>query len=239
METKVCRICGIEKAIEEYNKCPGRKCRRTECKECQAETSRKYRLNNKEELNKKHREYVKKHKMQYKEYAHNCYLKHKNKREEEKKEYYSKHKEELKQYNKKYYISNKEKIRSNINKYRKENHKIITKKLKEKRRMEPIFKLKCNIRSLIWCSFTRKEYSKNKSCEEILGCSVGYFVNHLLGTFKDNYGYEWDGTEKVHIDHKKPLKYAITEEDVIKLCHYTNLQLLKAEDNLKKGCKII
>ena len=27
-------------------------------------------------------------------------------------------------------------------------------------------------------------------------------------------------------------------EEVIKLCHYTNLQLLKAEDNLHKGAKL-
>ena len=35
-----------------------------------------------------------------------------------------------------------------------------------------------------------------------------------------------------------PLATAKTEEDVIKLCHYTNLQLLKGEDNLSKGDKL-
>ena len=47
----------------------------------------------------------------------------------------------------------------------------------------------------------------------------------------------YDNKEKVHIDHIIPLATAKTEEDVIKLCHYTNLQLLKAKDNLKKGAK--
>ena len=28
------------------------------------------------------------------------------------------------------------------------------------------------------------------------------------------------------------------KEDIFNLCHYTNLQLLKAEDNLKKGAKL-
>jgi hypothetical protein len=50
----------------------------------------------------------------------------------------------------------------------------------------------------------------------------------------DNYGfYGW------HIDHVIPLSSAKTEEEVYKLCHYTNLQPLWAEDNLKKGSKII
>ena len=62
-------------------------------------------------------------------------------------------------------------------------------------------------------------------------------MEHLLQTFKSNYGYEWDKVEPVHIDHIIPLATAKTEEDIIKLCHYTNLQLLKAKDNLRKNAK--
>ena len=87
-------------------------------------------------------------------------------------------------------------------------------------------------------AFNEKGVYKSKRTQEILGCDFEYFNKYLLQTFKDNYGYEWDGIEPIHIDHKKPLKYAKTEEELIKLNHYTNLQLLKAEDNLKKGSKI-
>jgi hypothetical protein len=48
----------------------------------------------------------------------------------------------------------------------------------------------------------------------------------------DNYG-EW------HIDHIIPLASADTEEEVLKLYHYTNLQPLWAIDNIRKGSKII
>lgn len=75
--------------------------------------------------------------------------------------------------------------------------------------------------------------------ENILGCKIDFFAKYLLNTFKNNYGYEWDGKEQVHIDHIIPLAIANNEEEVIKLCHYTNLQLLKAKDNLQKSCKII
>ena len=39
------------------------------------------------------------------------------------------------------------------------------------------------------------------------------------------------------IDHIKPIATAKTEQDVIDLCHYTNLQMLKPEDNLAKSDK--
>lgn len=72
----------------------------------------------------------------------------------------------------------------------------------------------------------------------IFGLNKEEFVKHLLTTFINNYGYEWDGKEPVHIDHIIPLATAKTEEEVIELCYYTNLQLLKAKDNLKKSCKL-
>ena len=65
-----------------------------------------------------------------------------------------------------------------------------------------------------------------------------FFAEYLLQTFKNNYGYEWNKVARVHIDHTTPLATATTEEEVSKLCHYTNLQLLKAEDNLNKKDKL-
>ena len=60
----------------------------------------------------------------------------------------------------------------------------------------------------------------------------------MLQTYKNNYGYDWDGKEKIHIDHIIPLSTAKSEEDIIKLCHYTNLQLLKVKDNLEKSNRL-
>ena len=40
-----------------------------------------------------------------------------------------------------------------------------------------------------------------------------------------------------HIDHIIPLDSALSEEELYKLCHYTNLQPLWAKDNIRKGNK--
>ena len=49
----------------------------------------------------------------------------------------------------------------------------------------------------------------------------------------------WDNYGKWHIDHIIPLSSAKTEQDILKLCHYTNLQPLWAKGNIIKSNKII
>ena len=100
-----------------------------------------------------------------------------------------------------------------------------------------MFKLKVQVRNLIRGSFNRKGAVKKRKTEQLLGCTLDFFANYLLETYYNNYGEEWDGIEEVHIDHIVPLAVATTEDEIIKLCHYSNLQLLKAKDNLEKRDK--
>ena len=168
------------------------------------------------------------------------------------KEWKEKNKEHIKEYNKNYFQEHKKQIlidrkeymynyrqTSKYKKHKKEyanqNKDKFSELIKKRYANDMIFKLKHNVRIEIYRGFKLKDKEKSKHTEELTGCSLDFLVNYLLKTYKDNYGYEWDGIEKVHIDHKKPLVTANTEEEVIKLCHYTNLQLLKAVDNLKKG----
>jgi hypothetical protein len=50
----------------------------------------------------------------------------------------------------------------------------------------------------------------------------------------------WDnyGSKTWHIDHIIPLSIANTSDEVLTLCHYTNLQPLWASDNHKKSDKM-
>lgn len=109
---------------------------------------------------------------------------------------------------------------------------------KERMESDNIYRLKSKIRYLIYGSLNRKKYPKKFHSEEIIGISIEWFIKYLLSTFKNRYGREWDGVEKVHIDHIIPLATAKTEEEVIRLNHFSNLQLLTAEDNIKKKHKL-
>ena len=52
-----------------------------------------------------------------------------------------------------------------------------------------------------------------------------FFVEYLLQTFKNNYGYEWNKVEPVHIDHIIPLKYANNEKEVKKDMEQLNYEV--------------
>jgi len=101
------------------------------------------------------------------------------------------------------------------------------------------FKFKINIRSLVRNSFRRQNFTKNSKTFQILNCSFEELKNYLFENAKLRYPefQEKDFLEKnkYHIDHIIPLSTANTEEEVVKLCHYTNLQLLTKEENLLKS----
>lgn len=70
----------------------------------------------------------------------------------------------------------------------------------------------------------------------MLGCDWSHLKTHLESKFTD--GMSWENRSMWHIDHIIPLASAKSIEEVVKLCHYTNLQPLWAEENLSKGTKI-
>lgn len=101
---------------------------------------------------------------------------------------------------------------------------------------DEIYCFKTKVRRFISQSFKRRKESKIMSTKEILGCTFEDFMAHIVSKFRkgmsiENYG-EWE------IDHIIPLATAKTKEDIVKLCHYTNLQPLWASENRKKGAKL-
>lgn len=153
---------------------------------------------------------------------------------------YQNNKEEYARKSKIYRENHKEEKRLQDKRYREEHRKELNKKQLQRKENDPVYKLKCSVRCVLKDSFRRKKLKKNMKGEKILGCTIEYFINYLIKTYENNYKEKWDWKylKDVHIDHIIPLASANTEEEVIKLCHYTNLQLLKAEDNLNKKDKL-
>jgi hypothetical protein len=136
---------------------------------------------------------------------------------------------------------NKESIRERIKEWEIKNYQKIrnrkNKRAKERRKEDPVYhlinKVRCRLRKyLITLNITKK----NKTFD-IVGCSPEFLKEHLESQFTDD--MTWDNRSEWHIDHIIPLSSAKTEDELYKLCHYTNLQPLWAEDNLKKSNKII
>jgi len=94
------------------------------------------------------------------------------------------------------------------------------------------FKFKNRLRTLIRISITKQGYTKKSKTFKILGCDYNTIIKHLESKFKNGMNLENYGLW--HIDHIIPISSAKTEDEVIKLNHYTNLQPLWAIDNLKK-----
>jgi hypothetical protein len=112
------------------------------------------------------------------------------------------------------------------------------KKWKKKWDTNDLFAMKVRLRNLIRNSFRRKGYTKfNDKTEEIVGVDYDSFKVYLESKFLE--GMSWENRGKWHIDHIIPLSSSTSKEELIKLCHYTNLQPLWAEDNMSKGDKII
>jgi hypothetical protein len=98
---------------------------------------------------------------------------------------------------------------------------------------DPLFKLTHNLRNLIRNSIKNQGYKKTTKTAAILGCDYEFFHLYMELQFKP--GMSWENHGEWHIDHKKPISWAKTKEEVIKLNHYTNLQPLWAVENIQKG----
>lgn len=167
------------------------------------------------------------------------------------KEYYLKNKEKISKYQELYYQRNAENVKTRVRNWKEENKPVVdaynkryradhTKEhaeyIKRRRHEDPKYKLICAIRNMLNNAFNKRmKIEKTKETEEILGCSIEVFIAHLQSQFQEGMTLENHG--EWHIDHIIPLSSAKTEDDVIKLNHYTNLQPLWAKDNILKRNK--
>lgn len=110
---------------------------------------------------------------------------------------------------------------------------------KNKTESDPLFKLIKNVRCRVSEFLKGRKLQKNNRTFNIVGCTPIKLKTYLEEQFVDGMSWNNYGIYGWHIDHIIPLSSAKTEEEIFKLCHYTNLQPLWAVDNLKKSNKLI
>jgi hypothetical protein len=219
METKVCSICKNDKDIFEFGKSKSSKdgllyC----CKKCNSERGKKYVKENP----KKVLEQQKKWRDKNPEWVYN---RHKKWREE--------NSELFNEIRRNWLNKNPEKRKEYRENYKLRKHE----RRKERRDNDPVFNLTNRMRCRIWKYLNILEITKRNKTFDIVGCSPVFLKEHLEKQFTD--GMSWNNRSEWHIDHIIPLSSAKTEDELYRLCHYTNLQPLWAEDNVKKSNKIL
>tara|TARA_R110002153_G_scaffold183845_1_gene337054 strand:- start:589 stop:1236 length:648 start_codon:yes stop_codon:yes gene_type:complete len=210
MESKECTKCKVDKPLDQYSKDKNRPGGKLSgCKACYKKYFDAYRKKNKKELNQKSRDW------HQSPYGKQKALEWRSLPESKKrtKEYYQENKEHL-------------------------NH-IQWKRIRERLDTEPLFRFQINVRSNIkqaWDRALKGSVIKESKSLDILGCSIEFFVSYISDQFTE--GMTLDNCGEWHLDHIIPISTAKTEEDVVRLCHYSNYQPLWAADNLSKGAKL-
>jgi hypothetical protein len=230
METKVCSKCKEEKNVCNFGNSKSSKdgllyC----CKECNRKRGQKY-----------HSENLEKHSNRTKKYYENNIDVEREKRQnwrrnnpDYNKFYYENKKKFVNELNRKWRESNKNKLKE----YREINREIINNQSKNRRQTNFIANLSNRVRSRIGKYIKKNKIDKLKNKTfDIVGCTPEFLKEHLGTQFID--GMSWNNRSEWHIDHIIPLSSAKTEEELYKLCHYSNLQPLWAGDNLSKGNKV-
>ena len=100
------------------------------------------------------------------------------------------------------------------------------------------YRLACHLRSRIWRPL--KGLTKGGSAVRDLGCTISELKFYLEGKFTDGMTWKNHSRNGWHIDHIIPLAFFdLTDcEQLLKACHYTNLQPLWAHDNRVKMNKL-
>lgn len=195
------------------------------------ETCKKYRLIHREEILKKHKKYN---------------LLHKEEIKQKSKEFRKNHKKEIQTYRdnnkekfKKYCEENVEKRKECQKEYYQKNKIQINKDRKNRYITNIQFKLNILLRGRFYKAL--KRYQKSGSAVRDLGCSIPELKIYLENQFKE--GMSWDNWmySGWHIDHIVPLvSFDLTNrEELLKAVHYTNLQPMWGEENMKKGSKLL
>jgi len=210
MSTKICSKCEIEKDMSEFSahkSKPGGL--RAHCKACQKVAGKAYRETNRDkELTRK-------------------------------KAYRETNRDRMLAQKKAYYETNRDKVRARHKAFREEyraKHGVAYRTALCRR--DPQARLANILRSRLRDALKGK--FKTGSAVQDLGMPIDDFLMYLNLGALDKYGIPYTGNEsKFHIDHIRPLSsFDLEDPEQLRIAvRWDNLQVLRAEENLRKGAK--
>lgn len=218
---KICNMCKELKDVELFFRNKNAKDgRHSSCKVCQ---KKYYKTYDKVKRSEHYNNNKDKNKDKIKIRRRNHYLNNKEKENKQSKEYKEKNKELVNKYAIDYYYNNKD---SEKYKERKKNY------YKNRLNDDIFYKIRHYLTCMIGTYFRNGGFTKKTRTYEIIGCSFEDFKLHIENKFEpwmtwENRGlyngtlnYGWD------IDHIIPISSAETEDDIVRLNHYSNLRPL-------------
>ncbi len=247
MKTKICSNCKEDKDVCEFGKkittSDGLQSRCKICRKIESKKDKeKYPDRNKiywEKNKEKRKEDYKKWYSENTNYSKEWREKNKEKINERRRKNNKINKENLKEQGRLYREKNKDKINETRRLYREKNKDKINSYNRERFEKNLHLKLIRNYRTRIKNYMKFNKISLGTGSLELVGLTSEDLKSYLESKFLE--GMSWDnyGLYGWHMDHIIPLSSAKNEEELKKLCHYTNLQPLWAFDNLSKCNKII
>jgi hypothetical protein len=99
----------------------------------------------------------------------------------------------------------------------------------------PQFNISCRLRSRLNAIMAKVGSPKAATTKDLLGCSFSHFTERLESQFSK--GMNWSNYGDWHVDHIRPCaSFDLIDPEQQRQCfHYTNLQPLWAEDNIRKS----
>jgi len=239
MEKKICSKCKLEKDVCEFIPDKSRKDGfNGKCRICKSLYDKKRYLNNLDSFKKRSKDYYENNKETSIKSSKIWAKNNPKKRKRIVNNWVKNNPNKIKVSRQKYESKNKTKIKIKRKVYNSKNRDKQRLYEKQKRKTDVLFKLKNNMRTRLNMYLKSKNITKKNKTFNYTGCTPQFLKEYIEKQFTE--GMSWDKMgQYIHIDHIIPLSSAKTEEDVYKLCHYTNLQPLWAEDNLKKSNKIM
>lgn len=260
LKNKICNLCKIDKPIEDFRFKKSKNHWMTYCRKCENIKNKEYKLKNKEKVKEYNKNYMAEYNKVYYQTNKEKLIEYQEIYRENNEEkikirqgkHYEKNKDKLIKKQSDYYKNNKEKInlkyKENYSNNREKMIKQSVKSKKERRKKDPIFRLRESISSLIGAKIRKN----NNSFTKFLVYTIQDLRIHLESLFEPWMTWENRGVYRIdtwndedqstwfwQIDHIIPhskFNYTSMEDEEFKKCWaLENLRPLSAKQNNLEG----